>query len=72
MPTPRKIRRDQEAEFAAAYRDITVTVEEIARRYNTTDDTVYATARRLGLGYRMPVLERLNLPPFGKRQKEAA
>lgn len=72
MPKPRKIRPQDEAEFAAAWRDVSVTVAEVAWRYRMGERAVYYWARRLGLGYRMPTLERVGLPPFGPRKERAA
>jgi hypothetical protein len=63
----RSVFRGREEEFKAVYEDITVKVSEIAARYGVTDDTIYNTAKRLGLPPRMPILEKLQLPPFGKR-----
>ena len=72
MAARKKIQSDQEAAFAAAWRDPHVTVEAIERRFGLRPRSGYTVARRLQLPHRMPMLQSLGLPPFGPRRGECA
>ena len=71
MPMPRKVTKDRELEFVAAYSDAKITFAALAERFDVSLRTVYATARRLQLPPRMQALEAAGLPPFGKRERAA-
>lgn len=72
MGATRKIAAELEGSFALMWGNPTVKADAIAARFGVSVGTVFNTARRLGLPKRMPVLERLGLPPFGRRKGERA
>lgn len=66
-PRPGKITDSEE--FRAMYLNPEIPFSAIARSFGVSENTVANTAKRLGLGYRMPLLRAAGLGPYAKGRK---